>query len=263
MRLVLALGAVLMLGGCSGGLAELKRLNPQASDFDSSLSAEYLAYADSEAELGHPVVAHHFANKGLAAYRHETVLPDMPEETNAPQLASRKQLMAALTEDVKHVAPQKAARAQLLYDCWLTQGKDASRNGLTPCSGEFHSSMAELQAVVDSFVFGEDLSHRILFAENSAALSHKAHAEMYAISEHIKNMVNFEIVLADHTNDAAQAALTEKRLRAIRQAFIRAGVKPAQIIHNSADDTKEVLISTGEMEHNAVDVTVRTSGGRQ
>jgi len=263
MRLGLIFAAMVMLSGCSGGLSELKSLNPQADDFDSSLAAEYLAYADSESELGHRAVADHFADKGLAAYRHEAVLPDSPEPSQVPQAAARIQLLGAMTDDVKQAAPEQAARAQLLYDCWLTQSRDTNRKGLAPCGDEFVSAMNELQAVADDFVFGENLSHAIQFAEGSAELSSKAQAEIYAIASHTKGIANYNVLLTDHSaSDNASQMLAAKRLSAIRHAFIKAGVEGGKVIHNNADATKEVLLSTDEMEHNAVEVTVRTSGGR-
>lgn len=263
MRFLLAMAAMLALGGCSGGLAELKALNPQASDFDSSLAAEYLAYADSESELGHPLIAGHFASKGLAAHRHETVLPDRPDETQMAQVDVRPRLLAALTDDVKHVAPQKAARAQLLYDCWLSQSRDPSRAGLAPCGDEFGSAMNELQAVADNFVFGQELSHSIAFEPGSAALSAKGSAEIYAIAQHSKGMANYDILLTDHAEHKPQSLLlAQRRIAAIRRAFIKAGVDGARVIHSNQNDAKEVLLSTDVMEHNAVDITVRTSGGR-
>lgn len=263
MRLVAAIASLALLSACSGGLQELKTLNPQAEDFDSSLAAEYLGYADSQSEQGHPIIAGRFAAKGLAAARHETVVPDMPPLSQEALMESRRRLMAALTEDVKRTAPQQAARAQLLFDCLLAQEKLPGQKTLAPCEEEFASSMNELQAVADEFIYGDELEHAVEFEEGSDAVTPAAHAAIYAIAEHMKGAADFEILLADHAGREANArALARKRIAAIRKIFAEAGIAKKHISYASQGSAKEVLISSDDMEHNAIDITVRTSGGR-
>src|SRR5688572_17765907 len=114
---------LLVLTGCGMELEQLRALAPEADTFPSALAAEYLAYSESELELGRKDTSEHFAEKGLKAGKGDVVGPDEVAAGLGPKatkklLAARESLVAALTEDVTKVAGQKSARAQLMFDCW-------------------------------------------------------------------------------------------------------------------------------------------------
>ncbi|MGB1539920.1 MAG: hypothetical protein ACPG80_03085, partial [Rickettsiales bacterium] len=129
-RLTLSLIAaftLLMAAGCTP-LGQLKRATQQdRGDFYSSLAVEYLAFAQSEAELAHEKNRDYFASKGLRANRHAEAEPENPADwdinadTTQELINARNRLMAVRTEFLMRVASQQVARAQLLYDCWVVQ----------------------------------------------------------------------------------------------------------------------------------------------
>jgi OOP family OmpA-OmpF porin len=251
------LALTVLLSGCAGSLDELRALVVEPNDFDTALAAEYLGFSESQHEQGHPINAERFAAKGLKASHHEPVLPDMPGKKQEALMGFRKQLLAALTQDVKEVVPQKAARAQLLYDCWLLQEKEHGKEA--PCNEEFLSAMNELQEVADEFIYGQELSHRVQFAPGSSELDEHARAQVFAIAEYVKSMENYVLLLSDHApHTKAAQQLADRRMQAMRAAFMRAGVADQRIKRNRRDGAKEVLLSSDVIEHNAIDIEVRT-----
>jgi outer membrane protein OmpA-like peptidoglycan-associated protein len=251
------LALTVLLGGCSGSLEKLQALTLETNDFDASLANEYQGYSESEAEQGHLLTAEYFAAKGLKAAHRETVLPDQPEGDQTMLITYRKQLLSTLTQDVKDVVPQKAARSQLLYDCWLTQEKAHSEQA--PCQEEFLSSMNELQEVADEFIFEQELSHRLLFAPESAALDERAQAQLHAIAGYLKQVQDYVLLLTDHAPHKPDAhALAGKRVQAIRELFVASGIRADRIKYANRDNAKEVLLSSNTLEHNAIDIEVRT-----
>lgn len=155
MKKVLLILMAFSLTGCGANLVLLAAHDPQATDFNSSLAAEYLAYAESMSEQDHPVLSEYYADKGLKALSGEPVPPEQAKDDDKAVIEGRKQLLAVLTDDVKSVAPQKLARAQLLFDCWQQQHRTGGNVKKAPCAEEFSASLAEVQEVADSFIHGK------------------------------------------------------------------------------------------------------------
>jgi OOP family OmpA-OmpF porin len=266
MRFLALLALVPLMAACSlmGSRGELKRLSPEAGDFASALAAEYLAYSDSEAEQGRGVSAEYFAAKGLRAAHGEDVVPDTAKTKSEELAKSRGMLVAALTDDVKSVAPQKAARAQLLFDCWVEQESKRISQELAPCRDEFRSTMADLQTVADSFKFGEKTVHSLEFPAGSATLDAEDLAVIRNIAHTLKPLPDYRIELKAYTtsNSVEAKALTEKRISALRSAFIRRGMVAERIKQVAQDESKAVVFSSDEPQGNTVDITVATYGAK-
>ena len=261
MRIIAIMACALALSGCSLNLEQLRALNPEANDFESALAAEYQAYAESEAEQGRLARADYFAGKGLAVLNGETVLPDMPPE-NLPELAAARQgLVAALTEDVKHVIPQVAARTQLLFDCWLEQTKTPV-DEKAPCGEEFKSTISQVQEVADWFVYGQETTHIIHFAEGSSALDERAQAIIAEVAARMKRIQNYAIELDDRSmpKTAAARRLSKARALAVRDAFAKLGIKRSHLKQKDRQEDKQVILSSDVRERNALEITVRTEG---
>lgn len=262
MRLIPLVFLVFPLSGCVfGSLSELKSLNPQASDFNTSLAAEYLAYAESEAELGHGLIADSLAYKGKMALKGETVEPKIPgdgvnRETAATLNAARASLMPLLTEDARRVVPQTAARAQLLYDCWVTQ---ASHNDQlpAPCADEFQAALIELQKVTTSLVMGREETKTLSFAPKSSRLSEESLDSIDGIVEYVQGLSNYAIQLDGRADSASARRLLEKRATTIRKAFAGRGIDASRIQTSGGDTSKEVYIDREDStDRNQVKITV-------
>lgn len=265
MRIFCCFVTLILLSGCTGSLIRLKLEDPQANDYPSALAAEYLAYAQSEAELGHFVTADYFADKGMKAASGEAVEPETPAITSAKPLQeelmkARGELVALQTDDIKRVAPQKVARAQLLYDCWSHQ-KSLAAAELAPCQDEFRSTLTEIQMIGDSFIYGQETSHLFNFAMNKSTLNEKSRALIKEISDRALCVANYALEIEPH-GDRKTLALSQKRANAIRAGFIAKGIPPAKIKIKSQNDGKVVHLSNDEdvTGVNEIKVMMRTFG---
>jgi len=263
MRHFAALLAALTLSACANNLEQLKELAPIAGDFDSALAAEYLAYAGSEAEQGRKNAASYYAGKGIKAAEHEAVLPDTPTKSLSPETlsdmkASREVLLSLLTDDVKRVSPQAAARSQILYDCWVAE-QARQEKSLMPCAEEFRSSIDEVQLVADFFVYGEEAKHTINFIEGDALLTLKSKRIIREIARRMKHVTNYMIELQAYSDEAD--SLYNERLQAIRDGFITRGM-PADKIKDKNEKTSQAVILSSDVgttdANNAVDIVVRS-----
>lgn len=265
MRLVY-LYLLVVLAGCSGNLQQLKEKNPQAGSFSGALAAEYLAYAQSEAEEGRIDIADHLASKGLQALSGEAVLPDtipenVPEETRESMAIAREAVLSVLTEDMKRVTSQKIARAQLLFDCWVQQSKH-SNLPFTPCADEFQSSIGELSQIAESFIYGEETEHTLHFAGKNAGLGSKAGKMVDEVAKRLSCVAKYTVELRGHEYGKDPSPLTVNRMQSIRDTLVKKGIPEDRIVVINDDDAQAVYLSTDAGDHgvNDIDVTVRTFG---
>lgn len=259
MRLVYAIAALMLLPGCTGALLRLSLEAPQANDYPSALAAEYLAYAQSEAEQGHIAAAEYFAAKGLQASNAEPVEAEVPAIDSAAGKA-RSDLVNLQTDDMKRVAPQKMARAQLLYDCWARQ-QSTPENEQAPCEEEFRSTLTELQMIADSFVYGQETVHMFVFPAHSARLGEALRAQASEIAGRASCITSYALEI--HTGGTGKAlALSKKRAQSLRAAFIGQGVPPERVRIAEDSDGKAVHLSNDEDSPgpNEVKVIMRSFG---
>lgn len=256
------------LAGCMS-LTKLRDLNPQANDFSSSLAAEYLAYANSESEQGHMIVAEHYARKGIKAANHENVAPDrldtsLPQAERDQVASARGVLLHLLTSDMKSVAPQKLARAQLLFDCWQHQlskhvSEDVAEN-IAPCADEFQSDVSELQTVADSFIHGSGTTHILQFAPGSAAIDADGRKVIDEVAAQLAENADYTVVV-ESFGGHKQHALARSRMNAVKAALVKVGVAANHIKIKQSSSKAVVLSSDGSEQHrDRVDITIQPYG---
>lgn len=253
MRIYLTLSALVLLSACVGmgsNLAELRSKDLSGSDFSQALAAEYLAYAEARNEEGHPIRANYFAGKGLAAFKGEMV-----ELEKKPVLEeSRQALLAVLTPDVKDIAAAKAARAQLLFDCW------AEKAGV--CRDGFVDALTDLQFIADALVHGKDNRFTVAFAAGSSALDAQGTAILDIVGGSVAGLgeYNIEIVPADRKN-----RMTAARLLVIEKGLIKRGVDAGRIHTHRKGSKSEVLLSDDRSKQhtNNVVLSIQTYGQPQ
>lgn len=260
---------LLLLAGCTSNLQELKTISPVADNFSSSLAAEYLAYAESEAEQGLTSSSEHFASKGVRASKGELVEPDTVNANNENYKdisAARLALIDVLNDDVKRVAPQKAARAQILFDCWNEQEGNKSLVTGASCAAEFSSQYDELQLVADNLVHGADSKNTLEFYEGSAELDADAKYIIAKMTVHLVGHDDYMLGLKAYYNSKdkknRKGRLAYKRLSAVRDELLKAGVTMDKIFFTKPDSTESsgsaVYLSNDEdkQNRNIVDIIV-------
>jgi outer membrane protein OmpA-like peptidoglycan-associated protein len=252
-----------LLSGCSSSLKQLGEANPPATDFPSSLAAEYRAFAESEAEQGRSGAADHFATKGLRALHGVDVAPDaLDPSLNDAQRAglseARAQLSALLNAEVKEAAPQELARAQLVFDCWQHQVVSGIAPDKGLCAGEFGPALNQVLAKAGPEVYGQALSRTITFAPHATRLSDENQTE---INEIVCKLMDrggddFWVELRAYTGrKAAQRKLVEARVSNVKKALVKGGV-PVRRIRTLREGAKAVMLSRDNMSRNTKQVTI-------
>lgn len=251
MRYLAPLFCTVLLTGCVSNVSRLRDLNPPANDFPSSLASEYKDYASSEAELGRGMDAERYARKGLNALEGKQVDPDEVAASLSPThkqalLEGRAQLMKLMTPDVKSVAPQQLARAQLLFDCWQHQLIRDLNQETAPCGAEFQSTLGQVQEVSDPLLYGKEISHILAFGYKKTALTDEHKAMIKEVAERIAGLKNYKVqVRAYIGKKASQRKLTETRLANVRHALVRAGV-PERAVRLKKDGSAKAVILSGD-----------------
>lgn len=142
LRWLLPVLAALQLAGCSN-VGALRERNLAGEDFPSALAREYLAYAESERELGRAEHAEALAARGLLAAGQKPPLPFEPV-ADKTLVSAHRRLLAHLQGDAVREVPDDLARAQLLYECWLAQVQQGEPAGKAACGFEFRAVMNEI-----------------------------------------------------------------------------------------------------------------------
>jgi OOP family OmpA-OmpF porin len=170
---LLALGSVSMLGACSSidnaNNAFAYGGNPLTYDssldtamhgaepttaFGKDLKAEYIAYAEREADEWYDFFdADFFARKAAKVAQNETILPEDPAnwrfdaEQIAQKRAVRDELIGLLDGGARDAMPDVAATAQARYDCWIEESEEGWQTDLiTQCWKEYEAAIDQLKA---------------------------------------------------------------------------------------------------------------------
>lgn len=265
MRLVIVLFLLPLLAACgSQNLLQLRLIDPEANSFNDALAAEYLAYANAQSEKNHEFTAEYFAEKGMRAWRGENVPPEPVEDFLARPVkdklsASRRVLMALLTEDVKHVVPQPAARAQLLFDCWAKQENNRKQDA-PACAQELPAALVELQTVAASFGLGSEIAHDVRFPYGSAKPGRTTQRKVRAIASALKTETAYAIEIEGRADTPAAKELLERRTAALSDAFAAQGIAADRIRIKETSGQKAVYLSddAGIKDRNLVRITVHT-----
>ena len=238
--------ALVFLSGCVSlgePLATLQARKPTQENFNQALGYEYQKYAESLADDHHPIRADHFARKGLAALAGEVVALENKRgfETN------RAAFQSMLTDDVKDVAPGKAARAQILFDCWMENE--------SICTESFAEAQSDLQFIVDALVHGGDNRYSVGFAPGSHALSSEANAMLDIVAGRVASYAEYSIELQ---LPGKRSKLSTARALAIEKALIDRQVNAGKIEVKPWGGAKAVALSTDRADPNVIVVQVES-----
>jgi outer membrane protein OmpA-like peptidoglycan-associated protein len=261
----------LLLCACSGSLEKLQEQKPTGGDFSSALAAEYMGFAESEKDLGHSYQSNYYAQKGLRALDGNTVLPeDIKNELKATEKAelgeARKQLMALLNDEMKHVSPQRLARTQLLFDCWQHQLVTRSGGQIAPCADEFATTLQEMQDLADSFVTGDETTQSVSFGRKSLELTPAAGKTLDKAVARAKGFKRYMFRIDGHIDMQVKGTqsyeLTAQRMEAVRKALVMRGVadEKIEVLRDKVRThlTPVVLSSDEPQKPRSIDITLRT-----
>jgi OOP family OmpA-OmpF porin len=257
---------LLFVTGCTS-LDRLKKLNIDASKgFNQAIAKNYLEFSDSEAKAYDWSTSGYFARKGLRAMKGEVVLPeeldnwDIPKEEVDNLKWARNRLMNVLTDKMRNDFPEKAAKAQFLYDCWVEQQEENwQTEDINACRAEFLLEVAELEYKLAPEVLGEvtmdgsevpaliePVSKQVIyFSSGSSALKDADKKSIEEIVAKSKEMQSFMIKVGGHADtvgsDKINMELSKSRANSVADRFVENGISPTSIERTAYGETMPAI----------------------
>jgi outer membrane protein OmpA-like peptidoglycan-associated protein len=153
---LLTVTMVAMLAGCAGAeLEKAEKQSPVGSAFQNDLYAGYIDLSSSEYAEGDYRDSDYFARKAMTAGTGEIVQPTMIKSRNLPSdkegilTSSRQRLMAAMAAGAADKASEDAARAQVMFDCWMQeQEENFQLDDIEACRTGFYEALKMAEKAV-------------------------------------------------------------------------------------------------------------------
>ena len=272
-----ALGGVALLSACSsientstavpyGGnpltyshsVSSALEAQEPTTDFGKALKAEYIAYAQREADEWYDFFdADFFAKKAGRVSGDTIVLPEDPanwrfsDEEIAQKRAVRDELLALLDDGKREAKPETAAIAQARFDCWVEESEEGWQSELiSQCWKDFEAAMAELRAVEAAapapVAAAEPRLFTIFFDFDSVAITPVSQRVLDAAAEQWAASMG-DVAVVGHADASGSAAynlrLSERRAAAALSELTGRGVK-GDMIESDAVGEGDLLIPT-------------------
>jgi len=289
LRVATVFAAALFLGACGlladgGPRNDLAKMKPSGTTFNAYLAQEYLELSTYEEKVEFDWQdSDKWAKKGLDAAANKAVLPEVPDDKDwgglpaaarGPLATARQRLMAALDRGGRDKAPKAAARAQVMYDCWVEEEEEAwQKNRIAYCKGEFEKALAEVEralapapapAAAPAPAPAAPANFIVYFDFNSDKLNPAALKVVDEAAAEFKKRGRANITLAGHTDKSGSSAynqrLSKRRADAVLSALVARGV-PANVVTEQAfgEDRPAVPTADGvkEARNRRVEITIR------
>jgi len=252
------------LNACAG-LREMQDTAISGEGFLPQLAKAYQEFAQAEADQYDWADADYFARKGLIAHGGHYPAPEdmrrweIADEHKPALRDARDRLVSTLTVDIQQQFPTDAARAQMLYDCWVEQQEENwQTEDIATCQKQFEKHMANLDTTILAAQVNDDAPSNIpLPVEPTLEPFEQVYNLLFPLdSTHInqdqKNMLddvafvahglkNLIIRLTGHTDrmgdEAYNMTLSKKRAMAVEDEFLRRGIATEHMIIEAKGET--------------------------
>ena len=261
-RYAIAITCGIALTNCAGmQLESARKASPQGSEFTQGLYAGYIDLSASEYDEADYSDSDWFAGRAISAANDVAVGPEEIGNRNVPadrvrELgAARARLVAALQVGATTKNPTNAARAQVMFDCWIQEQEEnrqpddiaACRDGFIDAIGLVEASLRPAPApvaakpapmkVATPMAKPDPKSWVTYFAFDEANLTQQA---MQKISEAAAYSMEFDTVVVtvkgytDRAGDTEyNKKLSEMRADEVTTAILAKGVPASAIVVRS------------------------------
>ena len=261
-------------------LSEAQSTQPRGTAFDNALSRDYLAMAKSEGAQWDYKDTETFARRSIAAAQGKPTLPDelrlrepfVPDRTVGELNQGRQRLVAALDRNNRTARPDVAARAQVLYDCWLEQqAENIQPDHIKACRDGFMTALAEIEKPIPvpppPPKAAAPEKYLVFFDWNKATLTAEARRVIASAAEAYKSTGKATIVATGYTDLSGSAAYNQKlsvrRADAVKAELVRLGV-PATSITAIGRGESNPLVPTAdgvrEPQNRRVEIQIQRAG---
>lgn len=254
------------LAACGTSVKDLQGVQPSGTAFEQALFEGYAERSRIERAEQHFTASSVFADRALAVANGQTVLPeaignrDLPEAAVPEMTAARDRLMAALDKTAREKIPDQAARAQVMFDCWMEeQEEDLQPGDIAACRAGFEDAMAAIDAA-----FAQPMAveapppppapappaplpgpYLVFFDHDSSEITLEAERIISEASWGIESSGAVRAIVTGHTDRSGSAdynmALSERRADAVSAALQEAGIAVEMIGVSFAGETLNLL----------------------
>ena len=273
-----ALLGVLAIAACSGASSNstvdaLNKAQAVGSPFTKGLASEYRDYANGRQTKALDYAdAIHFARKGLASASGVVVMPETLDDwdlsdRNIVELGKgRADLVDALENGGRELAPNKAAVAQARFDCWAEQQEEDWKADV-PCKAAFWNALKDLQDALaiktpeppapiaeappaPEPVTVEQAMFIVFFDWDKFNVTAGANDVLDAVAQEIKNRSDVRgLNIVGHTDSSGSEKynnkLSMKRANAVRDGLIARGI-PASMVAVEGRGESDLLVKTAD-----------------
>lgn len=272
-----ALLGVLAIAACSGASSNstvdaLNKAQAVGSPFTKVLASEYRDYANGRQQQALDYAdAIHFARKGLASASGVVVMPETLDDwdlsdRNIVELSKgRADLVDALENGGRELAPDKAAVAQARFDCWAEQQEENWKADV-PCKAAFWNALKDLQNALAiktpeppapiaelppaEPVPVEQAMFIVFFDWDKFNITAGANDVLDAVAQEIKNRQDVRgLNIVGHTDSSGSenynSKLSMKRANAVRDGLIARGI-PASMVAVEGRGESDLLVKTAD-----------------
>jgi OOP family OmpA-OmpF porin len=260
LRLLAVAAALVIAAGCSNRyLDDARASKPQGSAFEAALARDYLAMAKSESKYNDQRDTTTFARRSTAAAEGQLVLPDdltnrkIPSRYRTDLRDARQRLVTALDQNGRTKAPDAAASAQVLYDCWVEQAEESLQpDDLKACRDGFERSLSQVEyalAQAPAAVPVEAASYLVFFDLNSAKLSPEATEIVTQAVETAKNRPDEPVMITGFTDTTGtpqyNLRLSKRRAQSVADGMVARGIDAGRLTTKGVGEN-DLLVPTGD-----------------
>lgn len=272
---VVAVGMITALGACSNGIpllgyyrignfvsddvAAVKAMDCKGSAFDQALKKEYVALAETELAESDHQHADIFIQKAQAACEGSQmgssggqVLPEdldgwwIPAKEDAELRKARPELVSLLDGNARTRAPEVAARAQAMFDCWVEEAHEDiwlrqpgvevyEPQEIKRCKDGYYAAIAELKGL------GKAEKFIVFFAFDKSNIDAKAAAVLDKVVAAAKAGMSARVAVFGYTDTAGPASynvgLSKRRAQAVVNYLTRHGIAGSRITATGLGET--------------------------
>ena len=239
-----------LLAACTAiDIDKTRALPSKGTAFQKALHVEYAQLAFGEDDEGDPKNAVFFDKKAHAAAQGKGVQPQAIKARNLPGnkvadlKTARAALVSAFDSGAREKAPKHAARAQVMFDCWIEeQEEDFQPKDIARCRSDFDTAMAAIErAMVPAPVAAKPAPKKkavpppapakeyvVYFDTDSTAFDAAAEAVIKQAVADYKSRKKAKVSVVGHTDTVGKndynKTLSDKRADAVVIRLVRMGV---------------------------------------
>jgi len=272
LKIVLAsvVGASLLAACTAIDIDKTRGLSSKGTAFQKALHVEYAEIAFGEDDEGDPKNAVFFDKKAQAAAQGKGVQPQAIKARNLPKnkvgelAAARTRLLAALDSGAREKAPKHAARAQVMFDCWIEeQEEDFQPKDIARCRSAFEEALAAAeQALVPAPMAAKPAPKKkavpppppprdyvVYFDTDSSEIDAAAEAVIKQAVADVKSRKKAKVAVVGHTDTVGKndynKTLSDKRADAVVIRLVRMGVSGKKLKKDRFGETSPA-VATGD-----------------